>query len=149
LTISDLKAIEYVTDPARDMILTGLDPRDIADIDPDVTTTGAPCYWWLDGLTTLRTYPVSTTTTLTVRYVKYSPELAVAADTPLIPTRYHPLWIDYACVEAYKEANNFQAANALLADLTRRMNQVVETFTIRNLSNSEYVVMSPWGSEDS
>ena len=38
-----------------------------------------------------------------------SPELSGRPDTPLIPARYHPLWIDFAVIEAYKDSDNSSA----------------------------------------
>lgn len=149
LTISDLKHILYVVDTTNDRELLGLDPRDIVNINTDVDATGTPEYWWLDGLTSLKVYPANTANTLSVRYVKYSPELSDGSDTPLIPTRYHPIWLDFAVVEALKEGQNYQAANALLSDLmTRRMPGMLDVFAGRNSQNPEYQVISPVSSED-
>jgi hypothetical protein len=48
-----------------------------------------------------------------------APRSWLPADTPLIPARYHHLWIDLAVVEAYKDSDNFQAAQLLRAMSTR------------------------------
>jgi hypothetical protein len=131
-TISDLK---YVLDvqTAAGVELQGIDPKD-ADL-----TAGAADSWWLDGTQTLRTSPVDASTSLAVRYVRFSPDLAASSDTPLIPSRYHPVWIDYAVVEAYKDDDNYQAAQALLAFIrATRLPQLIETYVWRNRATTAY-----------
>ena len=148
LTISDLKDVLYVVDTSNQRQLTGLDARDITDRDAIVTTTGTPDSWWLDGETTLRTYPTSTSVQLSVRYVKFSPELASDSDTPLIPVRYHPLWIDYSVIEAYKDAHRFNEANGLLAHIRQfRLPQIIELYATRNRMNPGYAPVT-WASDD-
>jgi hypothetical protein len=97
LTISDLKHVLYVVDTTNQAELTGASAQYIVeDLDETITTTGTPDVWWLDGTTTLKVYPANTSASLSVRYVKFSPELSAGADTPLIPVRNHNLWIDLA-----------------------------------------------------
>lgn len=139
LTISDLKYVLYVVDTTNMLELTGVDARDVALRDTIVTTAGAPDAWWLDGETTLKTYPTSSTASLSVRYVKYSPELVADSDTPLIPVRYHPLWVDFAVVEAYQDSDNQSAAYALMGFIeTYRLPQMIEVYASRNRANSGY-----------
>lgn len=95
LTIADLRNIIYVADSTNDRLLQASTASDIATIDPTLDSTGAPSHYYLDGLTSVKVWP-SSTVSLSVRYIKYSPELSAAGDTPLIPTRYHALWIQVA-----------------------------------------------------
>lgn len=95
LTISDLRNIIYVADSTNDNLLRASTASDIATNDPTINDTGRPSFYYLDGLTTVRVWPVSTVS-LSVRYIKYSPELSLSGDTPLIPVRYHALWIQVA-----------------------------------------------------
>lgn len=147
LTITDLNSVLYVVDTTDGSELHGIDASDVVDLDPNVSTAGVPTSWWLDGTGTLRTYPVSTTASLSVRYVKVSPELT-GTDTPLIPTRYHPVWIDYAVVEAYKDDDRFNEAQALLSFVrTNRLPQIIEAYSSRNRANPAVQVIVA-GSED-
>lgn len=149
LTIPDLKVVQSVWIPGDKQVLVGVDPRDVPDIDGDITIPGQPLVWWLDGLTTVRVYPVDASKTLQVRYVKHSPELVNDTDTPLIPPRYHSLWVDYAVVEAYADSDNFEQANALLNDIRgRRLPQLLEVFAARNRLNPGYQSVSYFNSED-
>jgi hypothetical protein len=148
LTITDLKHVLYVVDTTNGAELRGKDPRDIADLDSNVATAGTPTNWWLDGNSTLRTYPTSTTAQLSVRYVRCSPELSAPSDTPLIPGRLHPVWIDYAVVEAYKDDDRFNEAQALLSFVhANRLPQIIDTYGERNRQGPDVQVLVA-GSED-
>lgn len=148
LTISDLKYVLYVVDTTNRVPLTGVDAVDITDRDAIITTTGAPDSWWLDGATSLKVYPASTSVQLSVRYVKFSPELSGGSDTPLIPVRYHQVWIDYAVVEAYKDSDRYTEANGLLGHIRQyRLPQMVELYGLRNRQNPGYAPVT-WASDD-
>jgi hypothetical protein len=143
LTISDLGAVLYVVDTTDGSELQGIDARDVVDVDTNVSTAGVPTSWWLDGTGTLRTYPVSTTASLSVRYVKVSPDLSAGSDTPLIPVRYHSVWIDYAVAEAYKDDDRFNEAQALLNDVRqRRLPQIIDAYSARNRQGPSFQIVT-------
>jgi hypothetical protein len=148
LTISDLHSVIYVLNATNDVPLQGVDARDVSELDGDLSTTGTAQYWWLDGLTTVRTYPIDSAAQVSVRYRKYSSELANASDTPSIPARYHPVWIDLAVVEALKDDDNYQAAQLLLQDVNRRLDEMQTTFLLRNRQGADAQVITGIGSED-
>lgn len=149
LTIADLKYVLYVVDSARHVELKGVDARDVIDRDADNTTAGLADSWWLDGTSTLRVYPTNATNALSVRYVQFSPELSADSDTPVIPVRYHSVWIDYAVVNAYKDSDNYSAAMALESEIKQaRLPQMIDVFQQRNLQNFERTRFSLWGSSD-
>jgi hypothetical protein len=134
LTISDFRSVQYVVDLTNQNELEGIDPRDVVDLDTNVSTAGTPRFWWLDGLTTLRTYPVSTTAQISVRYSKYSPEMSASSDTPQIPVRYHPIWVDLAVVEAYKDDDRFNEAQSLMGLINLRLDEMT-VLLARNEAN--------------
>jgi hypothetical protein len=72
----------------------------------DLAQAGTAEYWWIEGADILHLYP-GDGGTASIVYVADSPMLTVGTDTPLIPPRYHSMWIDYAVVEAYKDSDNF------------------------------------------
>jgi hypothetical protein len=149
LTISDLKHVLYVVDTTNRAELTGASAQYIVeDLDETITTTGTPDVWWLDGTTTLKVYPANTSASLSVRYVKFSPELSAGADTPLIPVRNHNLWIDLAYVRVLKDANDTAEAQALQADCTAKLAKLAETYSVRNRQNSSTYVQLRRVSED-
>jgi hypothetical protein len=105
--------------------------EDIYDSDATSTyTTG----WWLNdssGTPTLTASPVGAAT-FTVRYVKDSPELDDDGDTPLIPARYHGIWIDLAVAYAYEDSDNFSAAQGIRNAALQRLQALVERYETRN-----------------
>lgn len=144
LPISDLKYVLKVFDSTGTELFGMSDAEDV-----DITQTGTPQYWWIDdtsGTATLTAWPVGSVT-LSVRYVSEAPLLAVGADTPGIPARYHPLWIDLAVIRGYQDDDNFVAAQALRADTEGALLRLVERYETRNRMNSNGMLLR-MGSED-
>lgn len=139
LTIADLKQVLYVVDSTNNQELVGVAASQVvAELDPSITTTtGAPDVWWLDGEETIRTYP-TTAVTLSVRYVKESPELSADSDTPLIPARYHQTWVDIAVIRAYMDSDNFVAALGLKQIVDVTLSQIITRYASRNAQNPGY-----------
>lgn len=136
VTISDVRQILYVTDTTGRTLLEGRDARDlVGDTDAVLTTTGTATSWYLDGSATLRVYPANTSTTFTVRYVKFSAELT-GTDTPAIPTRHHPLWIDLAMVRVYRDSDDLAAAEALRRQTQEDLRRLVAVYELRSGSNN-------------
>lgn len=131
LTVTDLKNVLYVVNTSNECELLSLEFRDRVLGDPNLTQSGAPAYWSLDGLNTIVLWP-ATSVDLSVRYVKTSPVLSDAADEPLFPEQYHGVWVDRAVVECLKDSDNHEAANVLLGDVGRRVQQMVMVYGSRN-----------------
>jgi hypothetical protein len=139
LTIADLKDVLYVVDTTNQNELRGVPAQHIiAEQDPIIGDTGAPALWWLDGTTSLKTWPVQASAQLSVRYVKESPELSLDADTPLIPVRYHSTWVDLAAVRAYLDSDNIDAAAQLSAIVGQDLARIIARYDTRNRQNSAY-----------
>lgn len=136
LAVDRLKIVLYVADTTNQRALWPIDPRDVTADGDSLSQTGTPERWWADGpgppddTVTIRPWPVAAVT-LEARVTVESPELVAPTDSPLIPARYHPLWIDYAVVAAYKDSDNFSAASQLRADILGRMGAVVERYEVR------------------
>lgn len=140
LTVSDLKQVLYVVDTTADRELVGFDRRTVRDLDSKLDDTGTPEFWWLSGETSLKVWPLNTTDSLSVDYIKFSAELSADSDTPLIPVRYHPVWVDFAVVEAYKDQDAYDKASALLDHLTRfDVPRMIQSLADRNLQNPGYM----------
>lgn len=141
LTVDRLKTVVYVQDTDNDSALAELDVRVIAADGSPINQPGAPAYWWLDGphgpndTVTINTWPIGPVA-LEARVTLESPELAAAVDTPLIPARYHTLWIDLAVVEAYHDSDNFTGAAALETAVNTRLQAVVLRYETRNRQHS-------------
>ena len=147
LTISDLKFVRLVKDSDGNELL-GLEDR--------VAGMGSPppmaqpilngSRWWYlsdhgPDNTLLDLTPFGYGGAVSVLYTKESPELATDVDVPLIPVRYHGLWIDHAVVHAYKDSDNFPAAQALRTDIEARMRTLVERYEVRNRQHSVFMAI--------
>lgn len=139
LEISDLKQVLYVVDSDRDNVLWGTTANDVimqeswSDITSSATTGDSPARWYIDGATTLSVFPASTNN-LYVRYLRFSPELS-GTDTPLIPRRYHNLWLDFAMVRVYRDSDDLNRARDLLAGSAQRLAVIFNEYGARNLQN--------------
>lgn len=147
LTIADLKAVLHVWNAATNVSLEGAERGYLRDTyGPDLTLTGTGCHWYLDGLTTLRVFPADTSS-VSVDYIKFSPELSADADEPLFPERLHPIWLDLSVVEAYYDSDEPGQAQALQAKVDVRLAREVDVFFGRNMQNSDRQTMT-YGSYD-
>jgi hypothetical protein len=90
LAITDLSMIESVLDATNKTKLEAVRWQDLTDSYPDLTTVGAPIFYYLTAGTTVNTYPAASVS-LSVRYYKNPTDLANAGDTPIIPTAFHDL----------------------------------------------------------
>lgn len=145
LLIADLKLVLSVRQGDRELL--GLTLQQVKLGETNLQEAGTPEYWWLSGDDTMHAWP-GEGAVLTVDYVGDSPELVAPADTPLIPVRYHSMWIDYAVVEAYKDSDNFAGAQALRADVNYRMQDVITRYETRNRQHSPFMTVRTTHGDD-
>jgi hypothetical protein len=147
LTISDLRAVLYVVDTTNGVELRGIDVRDLIDLDPSLSSTGTPQFYWLDGLTTLKVWPLNTTASLSVRYVKTPAELSSDSDTPLLPSRFQLAIVDLAQARALATGPNgtsqprLEQAQAAQASADRKLLQM-QDMLIRRLDSPDFLVQT-------
>lgn len=133
--------------------------RQFVKLYPNVgsTDTGSPLYWYpteLDsnGNQLIKFYPVpNATLTIKYDYVKRITDLSVDADTPIVPTRYHRLLIDYGLARWYEKEREYTDSgyfNAKFENELRQMlsdmvaesdNESMMESTSRNYSGNTYV----------
>lgn len=143
LTISDLRTVLSVVDTTTQSVLTGLDERTIIDqVDPILTTTGTPAYFYRTSDTQLSVYPANTSDTLKVTYIKVPTDLSAGADTPVVPTRYHYAIIDGAVVEALKDSDNIAEAGPIEAAFQDAIREMQITYAF-NHHGPDYQVAAP------
>jgi len=149
LVIPDLKYIVLTRMGADE--LWGSDVRQLVAEGNDLDQTGTPEVWYLadqvGDAVTMKVWPVATPT-LKVVYIKRSPELVAPTDAPLIPARYHPLWIDLAVVQAYHDSDNFTGAQALLGEVAAQMLGVIESYETRNRQHSQPITTRGYSEDD-
>lgn len=90
-----------------------------------------PQWYWVDAGTIVRAFPLAAAT-LNVRYIKVPVDITAAADTPLLPTRYHELIVEGAVRRAYEDMNRYdladaveQARRAAIDDMKRALGEVL------------------------
>jgi hypothetical protein len=110
LTIADLRTVESVTAVGNLQQLEPVDRRDMRQYVADLTTVGTPTLYYITGGTTINVYPASTSTTLTVDYWKFGPDLSGASDAPLMPDRFRYIIVDYAVAQALRDRGDLQGA---------------------------------------
>lgn len=123
LTIADLDKVESVSDVASLNTLMQIDRESlIADV-VDLTSTGVAAYWYKTSTTTIAVFPVSTAT-LTVKYIKFAPDLSTTTDAPLLPDRWRPAIVEKACAKAYRVLGNTNAETDCLNEYQRLLAQM-------------------------
>lgn len=130
LTIADVRQVMSVADSTNDAPLFPLDRRNVVMADPTLNDTGAPTNWYLED-TVLKTWP-TTSVSLSVRYLKVPADMSSGSDEPLIPNRYRLLIVDGAMLEAYKDADAFDADGALREDYEQALRRMADTLMGRN-----------------
>lgn len=111
LTIADLDKVESVADLNADYALLGVDRLSLVRDVGDLTLTGTPVYYYKTAPTVLAVYPVSTTS-LTVKYIKFAPDMTLAADTPLVSDRWRQAIVELACAKGFRYGGDYNAAQA-------------------------------------
>jgi hypothetical protein len=135
LTITDLGTVEEVANTAiaGSPSLDYADRRSLRDSYGDITITGSPAFFFIDN-GVVRTYPVGGT--LSVRYYKRTPLLALTTDTPLAPVDYHMLYVDFAVRWAAKDG---MQPDGLSADIQRQLTVMVNDLFGQQLVGSDLV----------
>lgn len=110
LTIADLRTVECVTDVGNLNALEPVDRRVLREQFADLTQTGQPLYYFITGGTTINVYPANTSTTLTVDYWKFGPDLSADADEPLMPDRFRMAIVHYAAAAGLRDAGDLTGA---------------------------------------
>jgi hypothetical protein len=137
VTISDLRKIIDVTDSTNDRDLTFISRATLGDAYPDLPDTGNGLYYWLDGLTTLRVYPVNTSTTISVRYLKIPADLSGGTDTPLIPTRFQNAIVELAAAKGFRQRDNYEAAGVAQGEGERVIAQMRDSLLDRTFDSRD------------
>jgi len=138
LTISDLGAIKSVLETGENKSLVGRNAAQLTKIYGDITLVGSPTFYYQDGATTIRTYPVGGT--LSVKYWKVPADLSGDSDSLLIPAKYHQTVVDWAVWRAYVDNDEFAVAKEM-RDIVDRQ---VEAMRTDLLWNDHFTAKSIW-----
>lgn len=140
-SISDIRQVLYVRDPTADRVLKASDARSLIDWYGSLSDTGDPEFWYFDGQTTIKTYPVNASRQLTVSYIKFPADLS-GTDQPVIPLRYRMVIVDGAACFAHLENGDYEAEQARRAVWQRRVDLMSQALLGRNNSTSPDEVVS-------
>lgn len=112
LTIADIGVLGSVTDTANgSRKLEWTDRRTLVEHYNDLTVTGAPRCFYIEGGTVVKTYPVGGT--LSVRYWKDAAKLTADGDILIIPDKWVQVVIDRACWRACVDRQDWAGATTL------------------------------------
>lgn len=155
LTISDVKQVLKVNNTTQKTPLQSMDIRQLVDQDGDFSstftpnTTGTPWAWWLEGLSTLRVYPASTTDTIAVLYLKRPATLSADGDTPIVPTEYHTGLVDIAEAMALaKDESDDKDQSIVRSEVQTVVGYMTRDFLDRNLDAPGWLSVAPGNSSD-
>ena len=124
LEIADLRAVEFVVDTAQNIELLPLDRRHlVAEVNSDLGTVGTPSVYYLTGGNTINVFSVNTENTLLVRYWK-APEALTGSATPLVPSRFHSMIVDFAVARAYEDSDDYELARAAYNTANARLERM-------------------------
>lgn len=139
LTISDLKTVLFVYRTSPNLSIDGASRNYLRQMyGPDLTISGTAAFWYLENTTTMKVFPVDTTT-INVDYLMRSPELSSDSSEPEWPdvASLNRAWIDLACVEAYMDADEYAAADTTRAKAHATLSRQLDSFFDRNHQNPE------------
>jgi hypothetical protein len=139
ITFTDLREIIAVLTTVNPALLTGVDRHLLLQIAPDLSLTGAPVYWYLEN-EVLKVFPVASTTGLTCRYLKVPAEMTLDADTLTVPNQYANLVLDAAAIRAYRDSDDFDAADRLRIHWNESVQRMQANLLNRNRSNPGYII---------
>lgn len=130
VSIPDLRKLLLVADSSvgttPGFILQRSSYEDLAQDGEDLSQTGSPALYWMQG-TIVRAWPVGGT--IYVRYAKRVDEIS-GTQTPLFDEEYHDLIVDRAMIKAYKDSDNFEAAAALRQEFDAGMTAMAEDYQV-------------------
>jgi len=112
----------------------------------DLDLAGGPISYWLDGLTTVKTWPTNSNT-LRVRYVKNPAQMTGPTDEPLIPPRFRDVIVTRAAANAMRDESAGQDNQALEAEYSRRLDVMRRALLdqTRDLQHIRVTGSEDWG----
>jgi hypothetical protein len=143
ITVADLDQVESVVDVANLNVLEQIDRDTLAEDVADLTLPGLAAYWYKTAPTTIAVFPV-TTATLTVRYTKFSADMAAAADEPLVADRWRQAIIERACYTGLRYKGDWTGAAACKSEY----DSIVQQMRVSMVTPQERVGRAYWALDD-
>lgn len=145
VSIPDLRKIMWVRDvssggsnyPLQHILVQDL----MAELGVDLTQTGTPSYYYVEGGSQVKTWLVGGT--IEVRYIQRVAPLTGTAD-PVFDEEYHNLIVDRAVMKAYIDSDNFEAAAAEKAEFDAGILAMTEDYLMDSRETSYIDVGDPY-----
>lgn len=118
--------MEYVLDLTQEVKLDPLKKARITDRDTTLTEIGNPSYYYITSGNTVKTFPVSASDRIEVRYWRV-PEPLADLDEPILPPRFHSLIVDAARVRGYENSDDWELTAVAQQRFELRFNQMKES----------------------
>jgi hypothetical protein len=131
--VTNLRSVIAVNDPATDSNLSPSDKATLLAYYGALDDTGDPDYFYLDGQTTVKTYPVNATKQLTVHYVKVPADMGGGTDQPVVPLAWRSVIVDGAVCTAHLENGNYEAEQARRSVWQQRVDRMASALLGRNV----------------
>jgi hypothetical protein len=136
--IKDLRDVLSVADTSTERPLYGQTRQWLVERFPNLEETGEPLWWWLDNLT-LRTFPVSTSENIQVRYAK-KPVALTASSEPAMPSEWQYLIVDSVIVDLLKSNDEYSVARELKESIQTDLAEMVAAELQRDLQSPRLTV---------
>jgi hypothetical protein len=118
-----------VVDNNTKRVLKQSDLLSVIALDPSITTTGNPARWYLQGETTIKVFPLSTTTLSTVLMRRPADLTLVSTEADIkVPPHHHELLIWSALTEAMMYERGF-GNDALIQVANARKIQLLDNYS--------------------
>jgi hypothetical protein len=127
VSIADFRKIRAVTDVSSgfDVALGRSSFEELLSDYGDLTDTGTPAWYYVDGDDTVKAFPVGGT--IKVYYIKRVGPMS-GTDDPVFDEEYHNLIVDKAMIKAYIDSDNFEAAAALREETNLALTAMAEDY---------------------
>ena len=135
-----VKYVEYIPSSGKPVALQKIQLKQIGRIPANSTT---PQYWapWASSVgqcIILDPKPGATTFTLNLYVADYPAyELSSASDTPLLPSEFHLLVVDYAVYVAFLKARKWSQANVLYQSYIHQINALRPKYAMPQIDTLE------------
>lgn len=145
VSVPDLRKIRFVTDvsdgsnPGRQLRRVSLEDL-VHDDDADLTLTGTPEWYYVDGGNIVKGYPVGGT--IRAYYIKRVSPMS-GTDDPLFSEEYHNLIVDKAMIKAYIDGDNFEAAAALRQEFESGVSAMAEDYLLDS-RDVQFIPVDPY-----
>ena len=140
--IKDLRDVLSVVDTSTERPLYGQTRQWLVERFPNLEETGEPLWWWLDNLT-LRTFPVSTSENIQVRYAKKPAVLTEKAE-PVMPSEWQYLIVDSVIVDLLKSNDEYDVARELKESIQTDLAEMAAAELQRDLQSPRLTVRTGW-----